>query len=95
MASDMHIDPVKVKEFATKLKALSGFTNEQMSMLHSRLDQLNRTWRDDQFGEFREEVKKTGLSLELFTNEVSKVVPQLHRDAERAEEYRIARPPKG
>jgi WXG100 family type VII secretion target len=93
MSDPIHVDPEKLREFATNLRGLSQHVDGSLSRLNGHLSRLASTWRDQEFTHFREETLKTQQLLKSFVQEVDRIVPSLQRDAERIAEYqRVAMP---
>lgn len=81
------IDPGEVRRFAQELKAFNGTVRDQMAVMLARLNELSRTWRDQEHAKFAEEFEQTMRVLSRFADSADKHIPFLIRKAEKIEDY--------
>jgi uncharacterized protein YukE len=81
------VDPGELRRFAQDLKRFNAGLLSQMAVLHSRLNDLGQTWRDQEHTKFAEEFEQTIRVLHRFTDSADKHIPFLLRKAEKIEEY--------
>ncbi len=81
------VDPAELRKFAQDLKRFNNDLQHQLAMLHSRLNNLGQTWRDQEQRKFTDEFEATTRVLKRFTEASNQHIPFLLRKAERIEEY--------
>jgi uncharacterized protein YukE len=81
------VDPEELRRFANDLKRFNDELQNQMTVLHGRLEALGESWRDQEHQKFREEFEQTMRVVARFSNATSLHIPFLLRKAERVEEY--------
>jgi uncharacterized protein YukE len=81
------VDPAELRRFARDLKRFNDELQNQMKLLHGRLNTLGQTWRDQEQTKFVEEFEETVRVLGRFTEASEQHIPFLIRKAERVEEY--------
>ena len=81
------VDPAELRRFAQDLKRFNDELQNQMRILHGRLNALSQTWRDQEHAKFAEQFEETMRVLARFTETSSEHIPFLLRKAERVEEY--------
>lgn len=81
------VDPAELRRFAQDLKRFNDELQNQMRVLHGRLNALGQTWRDQEHTKFAEQFEETMRVLNRFTEASSEHIPFLLRKAERIEEY--------
>jgi uncharacterized protein YukE len=87
MADGAHVDPGKLREFASTITNTSAAYSRAMEQLDSQLSMLLRTWRDDQGAEFAKEVKRTRQIVHEFVGAANEARGKLLADADAAEAY--------
>lgn len=80
-------DPVELRRFAQDLKRFNTELETQLGALHSRLNGLGQTWRDQEHTKFAEEFEHTIKVLARFVEASNQHIPFLMRKAERLEDY--------
>ena len=80
-------NPEEIIKFTDSLR--SSLQNYQflMEQLESRLANLGRSWLDQQYKTFQEEVKKTTYTMSSFIEEGERVTSQLLQKADELEKY--------
>lgn len=87
MSEQVHVDPVKLRQFAEELGRTLGTYKQALEHLEARLGRLGSTWRDQEFEAFAKEMRNTKRVLADFITEGEAARANLLRDAERAEDY--------
>ncbi|MCK4871684.1 MAG: WXG100 family type VII secretion target [Phycisphaerales bacterium] len=81
------VDPDELRRFAHDLKRFNDELQNQLTLLHARLESLGETWRDQEHQKFHEEFEQTIRALARFQSASKQHIPFLMRKAERIEEY--------
>jgi uncharacterized protein YukE len=81
------VDPEELRRFAQDLKRFNDQLQNQMKVLHGRMNALGQSWRDQEHTKFAEEFEETMRVLMRFTEASEQHIPFLLRKAERVEEY--------
>ena len=81
------VDPAELRQFAQDLKRFNSELETQLGGLHSRLNALSQTWRDQEHTKFAEEFEHTIKVLGRFVESSNQHIPFLLRKAERIEDY--------
>lgn len=81
------VDPDDVRRFAQDLKRFNGDLQNQMKIMHGRLNALGQTWRDQEHTKFAESFEETLRVLARFTEAAETHIPFLLRKAQRIEDY--------
>lgn len=81
------VDPEELRRFAQDLKRFSSGLEDAMKQLHSRMQMLGQSWRDQEHQKFEAEFEETMRTLGRFVASSENHVPFLLRKAERAEQY--------
>lgn len=82
-----HIDPVRVEAFAARLKSTVAYYHEKIDQLQSQLGRLNKSWQDQEFDLFAEEVQNLKQGLASYILEADKAHGRLRELAVMAREY--------
>ena len=81
------VDPEELRRFALSLKKFNHDIQERITSLGSQLDNLGRTWRDQENKKFAEEFQQHIQAVARFLEVIDRHVPYLVRKAEIIEEY--------
>ena len=81
------VDPEELRRFAQNLKKFNHDVQERVTALASQLDNLGRTWRDQENKKFAEEFQQHIQVVARFVEVIDRHVPYLLRKAEIIEEY--------
>lgn len=85
--SQIHVDPEKLRSFASELKHFTDTVNHSVNTLKNNVSHLGESWRDDEFEKFKREFDSVQRYLTKFVEEAKNTTPQLERDANNIEEY--------
>ena len=80
-------NPEDLRQFALQLKQFNTTLTDQAMMLCARLDELSKSWRDQENAKFSEEFREHLRLLAQFVEANNQHIPYLLRKAERLEEY--------
>lgn len=80
-------NPDDLRQFAQQLKAFNNTLTDQATMLAARLEDLSKSWRDQENRKFTEEFQQHLRLLARFAEANNQHIPYLMRKAERLEEY--------
>jgi uncharacterized protein YukE len=83
----VHLDPKEVREFAQQLRGASRYYETVIDRLEANLGRLGKSWRDQQFGEFVDEVATLKTGLRKYIREAEAASAHLGELAEAAEHY--------
>lgn len=83
----LHIDPNKLEQFAQSLAQHVRWYRDAMARSESWLNHLGRTWRDEEFAEFKREFEKARYVVLAFVSEAENTRKIILNDADRAREY--------
>lgn len=86
MANKIHIEPERLRKFASDLKKFRGTVDELTSRINGNLSRLSDSWRDQEFDKFKAAFADAQKKLRKFSAEAEQTVPKLERDARAAEE---------
>ena len=81
------MDPEEVRRFAAELKRFNDDVQMKASSLQSRFSALGTTWQDQDHEKFAGEFITTMKVLKKFMEISEKHPPDLHRQAQRIEQY--------
>lgn len=81
------VDPEELRRFAHDLKRFTDDLQNNLTILHGRLESLGESWRDQEHQKFREEFEQTIRVLARFSNAANQHIPFLLRKAERIDDY--------
>ncbi len=81
------VDPDELRRFAHDLKRFTDELQNNLTVLHGRLEALGETWRDQEQQKFREEFEQTIRVLARFSSAANQHIPFLLRKAERIDDY--------
>jgi uncharacterized protein YukE len=84
---DIHVDPDKLEEFASKLNSKTREMQIILEGLYVSYRRLAGIWKDQEFLKFESEFQKILKHLREFINEVEQVVPKLRKDIQYIREY--------
>ena len=73
------VDPAELRRFASHLKQFNGDLRDRMGSLHSQLNGLGDTWRDQEHDKFVREFEQT---LKTFCPHTSKTIMQMEHRSE-------------
>lgn len=82
-----HVDPAELRRFARDLARFNHDHQALLAGLHSRLRELEKTWRDQEQRKFTEEFEQTMKSLARFAELVEHHIGFLQQRAGHIEEY--------
>lgn len=82
-----HVDPVELRRFARDLARFSHDLQDLMGGLHSRMRELEKTWRDQEQRKFAEEFEHTMKTLARFIESAEQHVNFLQQRAGHIEDY--------
>lgn len=82
-----HVDPAELRRFARDLARFSHDLQALMAGLHSRLRELEKTWRDQEQRKFTEEFELTMKSMARFAETVEQHIGFLQQRAGHIEDY--------
>jgi uncharacterized protein YukE len=82
-----HVDPAELRRFARDLARFSHDLQALTSGLHSRLRELEKTWRDQEQRKFTEEFELTMKSLVRFIDTTEQHIAFLQKRAGHIEDY--------
>lgn len=80
-------NPEDLRQFALQLKQFNNTLTDQATMLAARLEELSKSWRDQENRKFTEEFQQHLRLLAQFAEANNQHIPYLLRKAERLEEY--------
>lgn len=80
-------NPEDLRQFALQLKQFNTTLTDQATMLAARLEDLSKSWRDQENRKFTEEFQQHLRLLAQFAEANNQHIPYLLRKAERLEEY--------
>lgn len=80
-------NPEDLRQFALQLKQFNNTLTDQATMLAARLEDLSKSWRDQENRKFTEEFRQHLRLLAQFAEANNQHIPYLLRKAERLEEY--------
>ncbi len=80
-------DPQKLRDFCEQLNGHASYWQNSIGQLGNIMSRLGQSWQDEQFREFVKEVTQLKTSLDKFAGETKTTIAELHRDADRLEEY--------
>jgi uncharacterized protein YukE len=80
-------NPEELRQFALQLKQFNTTLTDQATMLAGRLDELSKSWRDQENAKFNEAFREHLRLLAQFVEANDQHIPYLLRKAERLEEY--------
>jgi uncharacterized protein YukE len=86
-SSQIHNDPVRLREFATGLNRFASISDEHLDRLRSAISHLGQSWQDQEFDRFVEAFVQAQFGLKNFIDEIHKVTPVLEEDASKLEDY--------
>jgi WXG100 family type VII secretion target len=81
------VDPEELRQFAQNLKKFNGEVQQRISMLGNQLNNLSKTWRDQENKKFAEVFEQQMKSIARFVELTESHIPYLLRKAELIEEY--------
>jgi len=76
------VDPAKLHELAGHLTKLAHRIRELDQDLEHQLARLGETFRDSEYDKFKSHFRSSRRKLTEFVEEITGVVPKLHRDAD-------------
>ena len=88
-----YVDPEKLRDFAKVLKEFSNDAEISLSVLSREIAKLNNSWRDQEYLEFSQHIRKTHTQLKAFSEAAARVVPGLELDAQAITEYQKVQMP--
>lgn len=80
-------NPEDLRQFALQLKQFNNTLTDQATMLAARLEDLSKSWRDQENKKFTEDFQQHMRLLAQFAEANNQHIPYLLRKAERLEEY--------
>lgn len=85
--SKANVDPTELRRFANDLKRFTADLEGLMGQLHSRLANLESTWRDQEQRKFAEAFSQTAKSLSTFVEAANEHSAFLNKKAMLVEQY--------
>ena len=82
-----NVDPAELRRFAQDLNRFNNELQSLVSGLHSRMRNLENTWRDQEQKKFQEQFEHTVKTLGAFLEESTQHVSFLAKKANLIEEY--------
>jgi len=82
-----HVDPAELRRFARDLARFNRDLETLMGGLHSRLRELEKTWRDQEQRKFTDEFEQTMKAMARFTGTVEEHIGFLQKRAGHIEDY--------
>lgn len=92
--SQIHNDSDRLRAFAIQLQEFGAAVDDQLNALRGAMSRLGRTWKDDDYSEFKAEFVMTQQRVRQFIEETRAVTPKLTRDADKLDEYGRVHVPK-
>jgi uncharacterized protein YukE len=81
------VDPAELRRFAAELRKFNLDMQGGIATVHSRLNTLQQTWRDQEQQKFAEEFEQTIKVLQRLLKASEEHIPFLLRKADRIDEY--------
>jgi uncharacterized protein YukE len=85
--SKAHVDPAELRRFALDLKRFTDEIESLMGQLHSRMNGLEGTWRDQEQKKFAEAFMQATKALAAFVEAAGEQSVFLNRKAAAIEQY--------
>ena len=85
--SKAHVDPAELRRFAMDLKRFTDDIESLMGQLHTRMNNLEATWRDQEQKKFAETFTQTTKALAVFVEAASEHSQLLTKKAAAIETY--------
>lgn len=85
--SKAHVDPAELRRFANDLKRFCTELESLVGQLHSRMANLETTWRDQEQRKFAEAFTQTAKSLSVFVEAANEHALFLNKKAMLVEQY--------
>jgi WXG100 family type VII secretion target len=82
-----HVDPTELRRFARDLARFNHDLQALMMGLHSRMRELEKTWRDQEQRKFADEFEQTMKAMARFTEATEQHIGFLQQRAGHIEEY--------
>jgi uncharacterized protein YukE len=92
--SAVYLDPAEVDAFAARLSETVDYYGRVVERLEANIGRLGRTWRDQQFEEFQEEVRTLRQGLTSYMDEARAARRTLGQLADAARAYHRIQPPR-
>ncbi len=64
-----HLDPQKLRDFGNDLQSTVNFYKDVLGKIEGGIGRLGNSWRDQQYGEFAQEVKTLRQGLAVYIEE--------------------------
>lgn len=90
-SSQMHTNPEQVRRFAADLDRFADRIAAFDQRMAGELSRLGETFRDEGYESFCTHFQRSQQNLRRFVDEARKVIPDLQKDANAAEEYQRVR----
>jgi uncharacterized protein YukE len=87
MSKKVFTEPERLRKFANNLKGFRSNIDDLNSQIRRNLSHLSESWRDQEFDSFIRSFESVQQKLRKFSDEVEHIVPNLERDAKRADDY--------
>ena len=81
------VDPEELRRFALELKRFNTDVGQRMAALNGRFQNLQQTWRDQEYQKFAEQYGQTMTALGRFVQASETQIPFLLKKAEHIENY--------
>jgi WXG100 family type VII secretion target len=85
--SKANVDPAELRRFAQDLKRFTGDIEGLVGQLHSRMNSLEGSWRDQEQKKFSEAFAQTAKALAVFVEAADKHAVFLNKKAAAVEQY--------
>ena len=86
-ASDIHVDPDRLRAIAEELSMFSNDIKAELNLLSNQLAKLGRTWQDEEYKKFKNAIQPLHKILERFHEEIVRSKPSMLADAEAIRAY--------
>lgn len=93
MPKQVHVEPERIRRFASDLKGFRDKVGELTVQMRNNLSHLSDSWQDHEYENFAHAFVAAQQRLRKFSDEVEQTLPKLERDAERADEIHNVRLP--
>jgi hypothetical protein len=87
MDNNVHVDPARLRAFSEQILQTLGSYRRSLQQLDTTLGRLGRSWRDEQYTQFRAEVINTRQTIEEFINKANVAREHMLDDAKAAQNY--------
>ena len=92
-ASDIHVDPDRLRAIAEELSMFSNDIRTELTLLSGELAKLGRSWQDEEYKKFKNAIQPLNRILERFHEEITRSKPSMLADAEAIRAYQKLQAP--